>query len=171
MTDRALKLVMASLTYEKGDEENSTAVALEEYLLNDTIYIKMDGNWTVHEAARGSSSLVSAEHHGAAGQYVQSVRPHPDGIGDRGRPGLLQGPGKNGYERHAGQLSGGMASYMPMSSTNDTDLFRNMTLDVYYWITKDTHLLKKTDVHEVFTVDPQSLGLPAKGPCETGDAH
>ena len=47
MTDRALKLVMASLTYAKGNEENSSAVALEEYLLNNTIYLKLDGNWTV----------------------------------------------------------------------------------------------------------------------------
>jgi BMFP domain-containing protein YqiC len=65
---------------------------------------------------------------------------------------------------YASQLSGNTASYLPMASTNDTDLFRNVTLNVYYWITKDTHHLKKTDVLQVFTLDPQSLGLPAKGP-------
>jgi hypothetical protein len=32
MTDRALKLSMAALTYAKGDEDNSSAMALEEYL-------------------------------------------------------------------------------------------------------------------------------------------
>ncbi len=53
---------------------------------------------------------------------------------------------------------------MPIESMNYTDLFRNMTLNVYYWITKDTHLLKKTDVVEKFSVTPQSLGLPASGP-------
>jgi hypothetical protein len=47
---------------------------------------------------------------------------------------------------------------------NYTDLFQNMTLNIYYWITKDTHLLKKTDVVEKFTVTPQSLGLAASGP-------
>ena len=62
---------------------------------------------------------------------------------------------------YAGQLSGEVASYLPMTSENTTDLFRNTTLDVYYWITKDAHLLKKTDVHEVLNVTPQSLGLPA----------
>ena len=46
MTDHALKLSMASLTYAKGDEDNTSAIALEEYLINDTIYMKMDGNWT-----------------------------------------------------------------------------------------------------------------------------
>ena len=46
MTDRALKLSMASLTYAKGDEDNTSAIALEEYLINDTLYLKVDGNWT-----------------------------------------------------------------------------------------------------------------------------
>ena len=52
MTDRALKLSMAALTNAEGDEENSTAMALEEYLINDTLYLKVDGNWTVDEDAR-----------------------------------------------------------------------------------------------------------------------
>ena len=46
MTDRALKLSMAALTYAEGDEDNSSAMALEEYLINDTLYLKVDGNWT-----------------------------------------------------------------------------------------------------------------------------
>ncbi|MCK9405605.1 MAG: hypothetical protein M0Q47_04245, partial [Methanothrix sp.] len=49
VTDQALKLVMATLTFIPGDEGNSTASALEEYLQNDTIYMKIDGNWTAME--------------------------------------------------------------------------------------------------------------------------
>jgi hypothetical protein len=59
----------------------------------------------------------------------------------------------------ADQLSADVTSIMPVQSINYSELFRNMALDVHYWITKDTHLLKKTDVTEVFTVTPQSLGL------------
>jgi hypothetical protein len=59
----------------------------------------------------------------------------------------------------ADQLSADVTSIMPMQSMNYSELFRNMALDVHYWITKDTHLLKKTDVTEVFVVTPQSLGL------------
>ena len=47
MTKRALKLSMASLSYAKGDEDNTSATAIEEYLINDTLYLKVDGNWTV----------------------------------------------------------------------------------------------------------------------------
>jgi hypothetical protein len=50
---------------------------------------------------------------------------------------------------------------VPMQTMNYTELFRNMSLDVCYWITKDTHLLKKTDIVEIFSVTPQSLGLNA----------
>ena len=59
----------------------------------------------------------------------------------------------------ADQLSAEVTSLVPMQSMNYSELFRNMALDVHYWITKDTHLLKKTDVTEVFVVTPQSLGL------------
>jgi hypothetical protein len=64
----------------------------------------------------------------------------------------------------ADQLSEEVASLVPVQSMNYSELFRNMSLDVYYWITKDTHLLKKTDVLETFTVTPQSLGLNASEP-------
>ena len=164
MTDRALKLAMASLTYAKGDEENSTSIALEEYLINDTIYLKVDGNWTslkmpavasawsmqntmeqqVNMLNQSNLSLIGSEI--VDGQDCYKVRAEID------------------MGSFADQLSGQVASYVPMESMNYTDLFRNMTLNVYYWITKDTHLLKKTDVVEKFTVTPQSLGLPASGP-------
>ncbi len=161
MTDRALKLVMASLTYAKGDEENSSAVALEEYLLNDTIYLKLDGNWTVLKmpgAAAAWSQQSTLEQQ--VNMFNQS---NLTLIGTE----IVEGQdcykvrAKIDMRNSAGQLSGEVASYLPASSANNTDLFNNMTLDVYYWITKDTHLLKKTNVHQVLDLTPQSLGLPA----------
>jgi hypothetical protein len=163
MTDRALKLVMASLTYEKGDEENSTAIALEEYLLNGIMYIKMDGNWTVMKLPAAAAWSQQNTMEQQVNMFKQS---------DLTVMGSEIVDGQDCYKVRAkmdmsaiaGQQSGGMASYTPMSSTNDTDLFRDVTLNVYYWITKDEYLLKKMDMLEVFTLDPQSLGLPAKGP-------
>ena len=163
MTDHALKLVMASFTYAKGNEVNASAVALEEYLLNNTIYLKLDGNWTVLRlpaAAEAWSQQNTME------QQVNMLNQS-----DLTLMGAETVEGQNCYKvrakidmrAYAGQLSGEVASYLPMTSANSTDLFRNMTLDVYYWITKDAHLLKKTVVHEVINVTPQSLGLPATG--------
>ena len=164
MTDRALKLSMAALTYAEGDEGNSSALALEEYLINDTLYLKVDGNWTAMKAPgvadawsqqntmtqqvdmfnRSRLSLIGSEM--VEGQDCYKVRAEMD------------------MNAMADQLSEEVASLVPVQSMNYSELFRNMSLDVYYWITKDTHLLKKTDVLETFTVTPQSLGLNASEP-------
>jgi uncharacterized protein YjbI with pentapeptide repeats len=141
MTDRALKLVMASLTYAQGDEENSSAVALEQYLLNDTIYIKLDGNWTVLKMP------------GAAAAWSQSTLEQQVNMFNQSNLILI------GTETVEGQDCYKVKA--KIDARNTTDLFSNTTQDVYYWITKDTHLLKKTDVHQVLNVTPQSLGLPA----------
>ncbi len=163
MTDRAMKLVMASITYAKGNEVNASAVALEEYLLNNTIYLNLDGNWTV---LRLPATAEAWSRQNTMEQQVNMLNQS-----DLTLIGAETVEGQNCYKvrakidmrTYAGQLSGEVASYLPMTSENNTDLFRNMTLDIYYWITKDAHLLKKTDVHEVINVTPQSLGLPAAG--------
>ena len=162
-TDHALKLVMASLTYAKGNEVNASAVALEEYLLNNTIYLQLDGNWTV---MRLPAAATTGSPQNTMEQQVNMLNQS-----DLTMMGAESVEGRNCYKvrakidigTYAGQLSGEVASYLPMASANSTDLFRNMTLDVYYWITKEAHLLKKTVVHEDLNMTPQSLGLPATG--------
>jgi len=160
MTDSALKLSMASLSYEKGDEDNTSAIALEEYLINDTLYLKVDGNWTVMKMP-GVADVWSA----------QSTMAQQLEMFNQSRLSLIGSEMVEGVDCYkvqaeidmgmmADQLSGEVTSLVPMQSMNYSELFRNMSLDVYYWITKDTHLLKKTDVTEVFIVTPQSLGLP-----------
>jgi hypothetical protein len=161
MTDHALKLSMASLTYAKGDEDNTSAIALEEYLINDTIYMKMDGNWTAIKMP-GVADAWSAQN-AMTRQLKMFNQSRLSLIGSE----MVEG--QNCYKVRAemdmstvaDQLAKETSSLVPMPSMNYSELFRNMSLDVYYWIGKDTHLLKKTDVLEIFTVAPQSLGLPA----------
>lgn len=161
MTDRALKLSMASLSYAKGDEDNTSAIALEEYLINDTLYLKVDGNWTVMKMPDVANAWSR-----------QNTMTQQLEIFNQSRLTLIGSEKVEGVDCYmvraemdlskvANQLAGDVPSLVPMQSMNYTELFRNMRLDVHYWITKDTHLLKKTDVTEVFTVTPQSLGLPA----------
>jgi hypothetical protein len=161
MTDRALKLSMASITYAKGDVENTSAIALEEYLINDTLYLKVDGNWTAMKMP-GVADAWSQQN-----TMTQQLK-----MFNQSRLSLIGSEKVGGVDCYkvraeidmgmmADQLSGEVASLVPIESLNYSELFRNMSLDVYYWISKDTHLLKKTDVTEVFTMTPQSLGLPA----------
>jgi hypothetical protein len=161
MTDRSLKLSMASLTYAKGDEDNTSAIALEEYLINDTIYMKMDGNWTAIKMP-GVADAWSAQNT-MARQLKMFNQSRLSLIGSEVVDGVdcYMVRAEMDMSTVADQLAGETSSLVPMPSMNYSELFRNMSLDVYYWITKDTHLLKKTDVTEVFTMTPQSLGLPA----------
>jgi len=161
MTDSTLKLSMASLSYAKDDEDNTSAIALEEYLINDTLYLKVDGNWTAMKMP-GVADAWSQQN-----TMTQQLE-----MFNQSRLSLIGSEMVEGADCYkvraemdmgtmADQLSGEVTSLVPMQSMNFTELFRNMRLDVYYWISKDTHLLKKTDVTEIFTVTPQSLGLPA----------
>jgi hypothetical protein len=161
MTDHALKLSMASLTYAKGDEGNTSVIALEEYLINDTLYLKVDGNWTIMKMP-GVADAWSAQN-----TMTQQLE-----MFNQSRLSLIGSEMVEGADCYnvraemdmstvANLLAGEVPSLVPMPGMNYTELFRNMRMDVNYWITKDTHLLKKTDVTEVFTMTPQSLGLPA----------
>lgn len=161
MTDRALKLSMASLTYAKGDEDNTSAIGLEEYLINDTLYLKVEGNWTAMKMP-GVADAWSAQN-----TMTQQLE-----MFNQSRLSLIGSEMVDGVDCYkvraemdmstvADQLAGEVSSLVPVPGMNYTELFRNMRMDVNYWITKDTHLLKKTDVTEVFVVTPQSLGLPA----------
>jgi hypothetical protein len=59
----------------------------------------------------------------------------------------------------ADQLSQEASSIMPIAGMNYTDFFNYTTLEATYWITKDAHHLKKTEVLQVFTMSPSSLGM------------
>jgi len=149
MTDRALKLSVAHLTYAEGDEDNSSATTLDEYLINDTVYLKVDGNWIVMKVPAWDDSTYT---------MTQQLK-----MFNQSRLSLIGSEMVEGQDCYkvqavmvstlADQLSGDVASPVPMQSINHS----------YYWITKDTHLLKKLDVLEIFTLNSQSFGLPANG--------
>jgi len=164
MTARALKLAMASLTIPAGDDENTTAMAMEEYLLNDTVYLKTEGNWTAIELP-GVSDAWSQQ--STMSQQIDMLN-----RSDLSLEGSEMVGGEDCYKllaeinmaSFANQLSEQTDSYLSLIPMNFTELFNNMTLDAYYWIAKDTKLLKKAVIVENFTVSPELLGLPAKGP-------
>ena len=46
LTAMAMKMALATLAVPEGQEESASVLATEIYLLNDTMYTKVDGNWT-----------------------------------------------------------------------------------------------------------------------------
>lgn len=160
MSAKALKMIMATLTVPKGDEENSTASAIEEYLINDTIYIKMDGNWTTMTIPGVSETWSQRD---TMGQQIDLL--------NQSNITLVGYETVDGQECYkllaeinstvvADQISKETGSILPELSLNLSKLFSNMTMEAYYWIAIDTHQLKKSDVSESFVLDPQSLGMP-----------
>ena len=159
MTDQALKLVMASLTYIPGDEGNSTALALEEYLQNDTIYMKIDGNWTAMELS-GLGDVWSQQN--SLDQQIDMLNQSrltlvgSEMVGDED---CYKVRAEIDIASYADPLSQEVASIVPFIPLNFSDLFRNMTMEVHYWISKESQLLKRADVFETLYMTPQSLGL------------
>jgi hypothetical protein len=163
MTERALKLVMATVILPEGDEGNATAMAIDEYLINDTVYIRLDDNWT---SLRIPFSEDMWSQQNTIEQQVEML--NSSNI-------TLQGSevvnGQDCYklkanidmQSFASQLSQ-TNSYLPLQPINFSQIFNNATLEACYWITKDTHLLKKSDVSESFVISSQDLGLPSTSP-------
>ena len=165
MSARALKMIMATLTVPKGDEENATASSMEEFLINDTIYFKMDGNWT-SMVLPGVSAAWSRQN--TMGQQIDMLNRSnlsllgSEAVGSQECYKLLAKMNGTVIEDQIAKETG---SFLPEQFLNISELFSNMTLEAYYWIAKDTHQLKKTEVMESFVMNPQSLGLPTN---ETG---
>jgi len=161
VTERALKMSLTSLTYDEADAENASAMAIEEYLLNDTIYMKLDGNWTALKMPSVSEAWASQS---TMAQQLEMI--------NQSRLTLIGSEMVDGQDCYkvradmdmggiAGQLSSEATSLVPMQGMNYSELFSNMSIGVYYWISKDTHLLKKTDILETFVMTPESFGVPA----------
>ncbi len=163
MTARALKLVMATVILPEGDEENATAMAIDEYLINDTVYLRLDGNWT--SLLIPFSEDVWSQQNTIEQQVEMFNSSNITLLGSEVVEGLDCYKLKADIDMasFASQLSQNN-SYLPLQPINFSQLFNNATLEAYYWITKDTHLLKKSDVSESFVILPQDLGLPSTGP-------
>ena len=159
MTDQALKLVLASFTFAPGDEGNSSAVSLEEYLQNDTIYMKMDGNWTAIELSGMGDAWSEQNSLDQQVDMLNSSRLTLIGSERVGDEDCYKVRAEMDIASYADILSQEVASSVPFLPMNISDLFRNMTLEVHYWISKESNLIKRADVFETLYMNPQSLGL------------
>lgn len=160
-TARSLKLSMASLTYVEGDEDNTSVMALEEYLINDTIYLKVDGNWTT--MMMPGLTYAWSQQNTMAQELEMFNQSRITLIGSEmvGGQDCYKVKAEMDTSTMEDQISGMVPSIVPMQTMNYSELFRNMSLEVHYWISKDTRHLKKADIVETFMLTPKYLGLPA----------
>jgi len=161
LTAKSVKLVMANLILPLGIEDDSSVVAVEEYLVNDTIYVKTDGNWiqmklpiadlwTEQDRMEQQLQLLNNSNitflgmEKVGGQECYKVGLRPD---------------MAAYSKIVSEQMGGFPANINLSQ-----LYNNSVLQITYWINKESYLLEKTEVYLAMSMTPQSLGVTPKGP-------
>lgn len=164
LTGKAMKMVMATLAVETGHEENTSATSMEMYLLNDTMYMKVDGNWTETKIP-GLSMKDVWRQQDKMGQQQESLN---------GSNITLLGMEKiGGTECYKVEVIPDMKSYTAVAKEqlgtttilpylNISALFDNTSISYVSWISKDGHLPLRTEIATNMTLRPEILGLPAK---------
>ncbi len=163
MTEKALKLSLVTLTYDQSDASNTSIMALEEYLVNDTIYMKLDGNWTylkMPSLDQAWSSQTTLDQELLILNQSRLTLLGSERVDDRDCYKVLA---EMDMGSMADQLSAEAASLLPDLGINYSQIYSNSSLTATYWIDKESHNLKKADVLEIFVINPQSaLGLSAE---------
>ncbi len=166
LTGRSTKVVTAALSYPTGQQENAVAVATEVYIINDTAYSEVNGNWTaiklplpedvwlrqnrLNQSAgltnASNISLLGIEIIDGKGFYIVEVIPESSAI--------------------SSLVNKQLGSSLPSSSINLSALFNNTRLRYVIWISMDSHLPQLEYVETNMTVTPEMLGLPSDGNME-----
>lgn len=164
MTGKAMKMVMATLSLEAGKEENANATSLEMYLLNDTMYMKIDGNWTETKLP-GLSLKDIWKQQDKIGQQRESLN---------GSDITLLGMGNvDGNECYKIRVTPDMKSYTAVMKEqvgtktilpymNISALFNNTSISYISWISKSGYLPLRTEISTNMIFGPEILGQTAK---------
>ena len=163
MSEKALKLSLVALTYDRTDASNTSIIALEEYLVNETIYMKLDGNWTylkMPSLDQAWSSQTTMDQQLSILNQSRLTLLDSENVDDRDCYKVLA---EMDLGSMADQLSAEAASLLPDLGINYSEIYSNSSLTATYWIDKESHNLKKADVLQVLVINPQSaLGLSAE---------
>jgi Family of unknown function (DUF6612) len=164
LSGRAMRMVQ---TMNIESENNNAAPGKSEtYILNDTIYMSMDGNWTslkipnadliwdrqnmVRNQAEliNNSEIVLLGEELVEGQNTYKLEVIPD------------------METYSAVLSEQVGSILPVAVLNLSEMYRNSSPKWTSWVTKDSYHLLKNEILMDLTVIPEDIGLR---PEEVGD--
>jgi len=162
MTEKTFKLSLVALTYDRNNTSNTSITALEEYLINDTIYMKLDGNWSylkMPELDQAWSSQTTMEQQLSILNQSRLTLLGAETVENRDCYKVLA---EMNLGSMVDQLSGEAPSLLPSLGINYSEMYSNSSLTAIYWIDKESHNLKKADVLQEFVINPTSLGLSAE---------
>jgi len=163
LTDKAMKIAMANVVMPFGDDDNVTAMALEEYFINDTIYMKIDGNWTMMKL--NLPDIWSSQN--TAGTQLEILNQSQITL-----LGVQTIDGQECYQIGVVQDMDALSKVaseqtdLPLGMINLSELYQNATMELVYWIDMDEKQLRKMEMTMDLSMDPEDLGIPAD---EIGD--
>lgn len=164
LTGRAMGVVQSLNII--SDNNNTTSGRSETYILNDTIYMSMDGNWTALKLPDADliwirQNIVMNQAELINNSQIELVGSEVVNGQDAYKVKVV--PSMNTY---AAVLSEQVGSILPVAALNITEVYKNSSLNWVSWITKDTHLLEKNEIQMGLVVTPETIGMKAN---ETGD--
>jgi hypothetical protein len=162
LTARAMRIALAGLSMQKGQEENASSTASDIYLINDTLYMKVDRNWTKIPLA-GLSLDMFWKQENEVGQQMDEL--------NSSKVTFLGYDDVNGIDCYKIGIVPDMKAYpalsenLPTTSSaigaiNLSALFNEANISEVSWVSRDTLLPAKTTVLSNMTIYPEQLGLP-----------
>jgi len=156
VTARAMKMTMTTTTI--SEETGDVVSEMEMYMLGDTVYTNVDGNWTrmpgmpedmwdQQNQVKTQAELLNASEiklvgsEKIKGEAAYKVKVVPD------------------METFTMILSQQMGS-MPLYSMDMTEIFEESNMEWTTWISKESHLPLKNQVSMELTLTSDMMGLP-----------
>ena len=151
---------MTTTTSSDDVEENLTTVR-ETYLQGDTVYMKLGENWTVLTG-------VPPEMWDRQDQLKNQME-----IVNRSEAEVIKSAKIDGQDTYELKIVPDMETFsvvlaevmgsMPLYGMNLTKLYEESEMDWTVWLSKETKLPLKNQVHMKLTLTPETLGLPVEG--------
>lgn len=171
LTAEAMKMALATVAVPEGQEENASIMATEMYLLNDSMYMKVDGNWTKIMLVGPSLENLWKQQNEMDRQKEELNNSTITFLGRENVNGIdcykIQVvPDLKAYlaieESYNIGIQGSQAGTSTASNLNLSSLFNNTNISEIMWISEDTHLPVKVDISMNMVLSPNDLGIPPK---------
>jgi len=132
------------------------------YIINDTMYMLIQGNWT--KLSLPNADLIWSQQNMVENQVAMMNSSVVTLLGSEKLDGddcymIEVVPEMSTF---SSLLSEQLGSSMPVAFMNMSKLFNESDLAWTAWITKDGHFVKKSDITMAMTLTPDILGLPVE---------
>ena len=171
LTAKALKMTMAAQLVPEGKEEGTTLLSTEMYLLNDTMYMKVDDNWTKIVLVGPSLGTLWKQENEMEMQREELNNSTITLLGYDNVTGIncykiKVVPNLKAYlaieEANNIGIQGSETGPSTTSHLNLSNLFNNTNISEIMWISKETHLPVKADISMNTMLSSEQLGIPSK---------